>query len=190
MKRAPGSAVLSPTAEHHCPVELLLHGPLVALWENPDSQEAKVTQACPVEYKPARYRAEKESGILPTWGIWAACRGSSNPFSTYLSDELVKGVGRRCARQVSVGVCVVPEAVSHHPSFKSKVAEIGIRESGNQEIASLGLSWLLGGFDKWQGLSFSTKLAVVVSSPCSHPTISLTKLYQEVCKNLLFLLGC
>lgn len=69
MKRARGCAVLSPRAEHHCPVELLLHGPFVALWENSDSQEAEVMQACPVEYKPSRYRAEKELGILPAWGI-------------------------------------------------------------------------------------------------------------------------
>lgn len=68
-KRAPDCAVLSPRAEHHCPVELLLHGPLV---ENPDSQEARVAQACRVEYKAARYRVEKEMGILPAWGIWAA----------------------------------------------------------------------------------------------------------------------
>lgn len=88
-----------------------------------------------------------------------------------------------------MGVCIAPEAVSHHPSFISKVAEIGIRESGNQEIASLGLSWLPGRFDRWQGLLFSTELAVVVPSPCSHPATSLTKLCQEVCKNLLCLLG-
>lgn len=88
-----------------------------------------------------------------------------------------------------MGICVAPRAVSQYPSCISKIAEMGVRESGNREMASLGLSWHPGESDKWQGISLSAGLAVVVSFPCSHSTTSLPKLCQEVCKSLLFLGG-